>query len=150
MEKLIDCPRCEGNACLQQNYPNEVIGWLCFGCGFTTSTEMKQGTEVVLNVTETLPELYKDLMYVDSEGKIWFPSTITLPEKGIVFLDGTSVDDWSWTAAPSVPIPEEDKHRFPEQQTTRIDYTQKRIFNKKDFMDALDHIGFFQIEEGTL
>lgn len=150
MESLVNCLRCGGNACLHDISENKIEGWLCFGCGFATSTEMKEGTEVALNIGEVLPELYKDLLYIDSEGKIWYPSTITLPNKGIVFLDGSSIEDWTWTAALSIPIPDEDKHRFSNEQTTKIDYTQKKVFHKKDFMDALEYIGFFQLQEDTL
>jgi hypothetical protein len=144
MENLTVCKRCEGNACLQQDYENNVTGWICFGCGFTTSTEMKDKSELMESLFETLPELYKDLAYVDDNSHVWVPCTVSLPDKGIVFLDGTSPDTWNWSGVLSVPLKEEEKYRFPEGQNTKVDYNNKKTFDKKDFMDALEYIGFFE------
>ena len=73
--------------------------------------------------------------------------TITLPGKGMVFIDGTSKDKWSWTAVDSVQLTEEDKKsgKYPKDQTVRMDMKQKRIYSKTDFMDALESIGFFDL-----
>ena len=38
---------------------------------------------------EILPELYKSLMVEDETGKIWMPSMVNIPDKGMVFTDGT-------------------------------------------------------------
>lgn len=143
METMTNCNRCGGNACLQQTQDNST-SWFCFGCGFSTATELVNTPEMVEEIQQTLPELYKDLMYIDSENRIWLPATITLPEVGIVFLDGDSVYNWGWSAALAVKIEEEEKHRFPEGQELKIDYVNKRFYGKKDFMDALEYIGFFK------
>ena len=49
---------------------------------------MSKGSSVVAQAVETSPELYKDLMFEDKNNRVWLPATITLPEKGMVFLDG--------------------------------------------------------------
>ena len=80
------------NACYEQSFQHEgkeVRTWLCFGSGFTTSTLMTKESKLVQDTIETSPELYKDLMHIDENGKVWFPATITLPAKGMVFIDGT-------------------------------------------------------------
>jgi hypothetical protein len=146
METLVDCTRCGSNACLQQEFENSEKGWFCFGCGFTTSTQLVKDTEILNTVVETLPELYKDLLYVDNENKVWMPATVTLPEKGIVFLDGESIEEWGWSAAKVIQISEEEKHRFPEDQKVKVDYSNKKTFSRQDFMDALEHIEFFKQE----
>ena len=87
------------NACYEQVFEQdgkEVKTWMCFGSGFTTSTLMTEGSSAVENAKATSPELYRDLMHVDKDKRVWFPSTITLPNKGMVFLDGNTKKDWKW------------------------------------------------------
>src|SRR6056300_287713 len=106
MEKLIECKRCGSNACLEQQINEEVTTHLCMGCGFTTSTLMTEKSEIVKTALETSPELYKDLIHTDQDGFVWMPSTVTLPNKGMVFVDGTSTEDWSWAAVKAIPLEE--------------------------------------------
>lgn len=150
MEKLVDCKRCGGNACYEQVLtPDEikdtVTTWLCMGCGFTTSTLMTKGSKVVKDAIETAPELYKDLLFEDTSGNIWLPSTLTLPGKGMVFIDGVDKQNWKWAAAKAIEIVEEEKSKYPEGQTHKMDMQNIKHFNQKEFMDALEMIGFFQV-----
>lgn len=144
-EKMTDCPHCGGNACYQQQVTEEISTQFCFGCGFTTSTVMTVGSKPVLDALETSPELYKDLMYTDKDNKVWFPATVTIPEKGMVFIDGTSKESWRWAAVKAVEIPEEEKEKYPQGQTHRMDVGNAQIFDQRDFMDALDAINFFDV-----
>lgn len=145
MEQLITCKRCGSNACLEQQISEEVTTHLCMGCGFTTSTLMSEGSEVVTTALQTSPELYKDLMYKDGSGNIWMPSTITLPNKGMVFIDGTNKSDWRWAAVKAIPLQEGDK-KLSNDQTHKMDMQNLKHYAEKDFMDALEHIGFFAIQ----
>ena len=112
MEKLVECNRCKGDACYEQQISQQdgtnITTWLCMGCGFTSSTLMVEDSKVVADLLETSPELYKDLLFKDSNGFIWSPSTITLPGKGMVFVDGTSKDNWEWAAAKTIDLTEEE------------------------------------------
>lgn len=153
MDKLVTCKRCGGDACYEQVItPDEiqetVTTWMCMGCGFTTSTLMEKGSKLHKDLLETSPELYKDLLFEDQQGKVWAPSTITLPGKGMVFLDGTSNKDWTWTAVRAIKITEEDKknNSFAEGQEFKMDMKNKKLYGQKDFMDAMEYIGFFSIE----
>ena len=96
---------------------------------------------------ETAPELHKDLLHKDKDGRVWLPATITLPAKGMVFLDGTNKEDWKWSAVKAVTIPKEDLAKYPEGQTHKMDMPNGKKFEKKDFMDALEYIGFYQVDE---
>lgn len=145
-EKMSICPHCGGNACYEQQINEEVTTSFCFGCGYSTSTLMNEGGELVNKTLEASPELYKDLMFVDENKKVWFPSTVTLPNKGMVFLDGTAKNSWRWAAVNSIPIPEEEKEKFPKGQTTKMDMKNISYFEKEDFMEALDAIKFFDVE----
>ena len=135
------------NACYEQTFKHEgqdVRTWLCFGSGFTTSTLMKKGSPTVASALETSPELYKDLMHEDKDGRVWLPATITLPNKGMVFIDGNNKDNWRWAAALAIPIAEGDK-KIAKDQTHKMDMKNVKYFKQKDFMDALETIGFFAI-----
>ena len=145
MDKLVDCKRCGGNACYEQNIDENITTWMCMGCGFTTSTLMSKDGEVVKNAVETSPELYKDIMFEDSDKRVWLPATITLPAKGMVFVDGVNKKDWKWAAVKAVPLQEGDK-KVSEVQTHKMDMKNVKHFNQKDFMDALETIGFFAVE----
>ena len=139
------------NACYEQTFEQdgkEVKTWMCFGSGFSTSTFMEKGSQLVENTLQTSPELYKDLMHVDKNNRVWFPATITLPEKGMVFIDGTSKEDWKWAAVKAIEITEEDRKlkQFPADQKYKMDMENKSLYGKNDFMDALEVIGFFSIQ----
>ena len=153
MEKLVECKRCGGNACYEQvitpdDINETVTTWMCMGCGFTTSTLMNEGGKVHLDLLETSPELYKDLLYIDENKNVWSPSTITIPKKGMVFIDGIDKDKWNWTAVRAIKLTEEEKAsgQYPAGNEFRMDMKNKKVFGQKDFMDAMDEIGFFAIE----
>jgi hypothetical protein len=153
MEKLVDCKRCSGNACYEQVLTpddiNEIVTtWMCMGCGFTTSTLMKENGKLHTELLDTAPELYKDLLYVDDTKNVWAPSTITIPKKGMVFIDGTTKDNWNWTAVRAIKLTQEEikSGQYPEGNEYKMDMTNKKVFSKSDFMDAMENIGFFNIE----
>tara|TARA_A100001015_G_scaffold272708_1_gene327512 strand:+ start:292 stop:729 length:438 start_codon:yes stop_codon:yes gene_type:complete len=144
MDKLVECKRCGGNACYEQNIGEDITTWMCMGCGFTTSTLMTKDGEVVKNAIETSPELYKDLMFEDTDKRVWLPATITLPEKGMVFIDGANKQEWKWAAVKAIPLQEGDK-KVSEGQTHKMDMKNVKHFEQKDFMDALENIGFYSV-----
>ena len=147
METMIVCPHCGGNACYEQQVNEEVTTHFCFGCGFTTSTLMEVNSKVTVDTLANSPELYKDIMFVDKDNKVWFPSTMTLPGKGMVFVDGTSKENWQWAAVSAIEIAEEEKKNFPKDQTHKMDMKNINHFDQGDFMEALDKIGFFEVAE---
>jgi hypothetical protein len=137
------------NACYEQSFEQdeqEIKTWLCFGSGFTTSTLMTEGSKTVNDLLETSPELYKDLLHTGKDGRIWFPATITLPEKGMVFLDGKNKEDWKWKGVKALKIPKEELSKYPDGQTHKMDMKGGKAFERKDFMDALEFIDFFKVD----
>ena len=149
MDNLIQSPVSDSNACYVTKKNDELTSYLDFGSGFTTTTLMKEDSEQVANAIETSPELFKDIRKKDSEGRVWFPATITVPNSGMVFADGTSKKDWGWSAVKSIPLSEEEikSGRFPAGQTTKMDMNNVKKFPRdKGFIDALEEIGFFGID----
>jgi D-mannonate dehydratase len=108
---------------------------------------MVEDGEFLTQQKEILPELYKDLFHKDEKGKIWMPSAINLHEKGMIFANGASAFDWHWSAVKSVPVKEEEKHKYPnpkkpgEHYKFRMDMDTIKNFSEKEFMDALSYIG---------
>jgi hypothetical protein len=145
MDKLTTCSRCSSNACYEQHIDDHNVTWLCMGCGFTTSTYMVEDSPAVTNYKETSPELYKDTLFTDKQGRVWIPSIITLPERGMVFLDGTDSSNWRWAGMRAVMINESEKDKYPSGQSHKMDNSSMKHFEKNSFMDALEYIGFFEV-----
>ena len=148
-DKLVQGPF-GSNACYEQLYEQEgkqIKTWLCFGSGYTTSTLMTTGSKTVMDLLETSPELYKDLMHTDDKDRVWVPATMTLPGKGMVFVDGTDKKNWKWSAVKAIEITEEERKvkNFPKDQQYKMDMQGAKLFEQKDFMDALEVIGFYAI-----
>ena len=125
-EKLIDCPRCKSNACSEMS-DGKVTIWVCMGCGFTSNTTITDNN--VIQMESTLPEIYKALKYKDESGKYWYPNSVMLDNKSMVFAEGTAVDNWQWSAVQS--------------KENKADMSTKKEFAERDFMDALEYIGYF-------
>ena len=108
---------------------------------------MTTGSKTVLDLLETSPELYKDLMHTDDKDRVWVPATMTLPGKGMVFVDGTDKKNWKWSAVKAIEITEEERKvkNFPKDQQYKMDMQGAKLFEQKDFMDALEVIGFYAI-----
>ena len=140
-DNLVICNRCGSDACYEHVMGLEYTVNMCYGCGFTTNTLMKSESEFLEEQLEVLPELYKDLIYIDGEGKNWMPSTINIFDKGMVFVNGKSVENWKWMAVKAIEIPEEDKSKFPKDTTHKPDMSSAKEFEERDFMEALSYIG---------
>jgi hypothetical protein len=126
-EQLTTCPRCGGNACHEASNEQFTV-WSCFGCGFTANiTTIDDNLE---NIEGVMPQLYIDLKFKDDKGYNWYPSTVILEDKSIVFADGKSTEDWKWAAVQS--------------KDGKADMTTIKHFEEKDFMEALDYVGFFE------
>lgn len=125
-ELLITCPRCQSNACSEVSNEKLVI-WNCFGCGFTSNNTIMEETKE--HTESVLPELYKALAFKDENGHYWYPNVVVLDDKSMVFAEGKTTEDWKWSAVKSV--------------NGKPDMTTKKEFNERDFMEALDYIGYF-------
>ncbi len=72
-----------------------------------------------------------------------------MPEKGMVFLDGTSKDVYRWAGVLATEVKEDEKEKFPipgtddEYYAKKMDMTTIKYFDKPNFMDALEYVGIF-------
>jgi|TARA_Y100000389_G_C17463114_1_gene523306 hypothetical protein len=149
MDNMITCPRCGSDACYVQEVNHEINNYQCYGCGFITNSLLKKDSKFFEEQIELLPNLYKELMGEDDEGKVWMPSTINLPEKGMIFANGTSSENWKWGAVKAIEVNEENKEKYPipgkkgEFYKYRMDMETIQEFEEKDYIEALDYIGIF-------
>jgi hypothetical protein len=149
MDDLITCDRCSSDACYVQEVNQEIKNYQCYGCGFITNSLMKVGSKFLEEQMEILPNLYKELMGEDNDCKVWMPTTINIPSKGMVFANGVSAEDWKWSAVKSVPVKDEEKEKYPIPNQPgkfyehRMDMDTITHYEEKDFLEALDFIGIF-------
>jgi len=147
MDNLIICSRCGSDACYVEEVNQDIKTHFCYGCGFQTNSLMKEGEAFYEEQLSILPELYKDLLFTDEDGKIWMPTTINVPTQGMVFANGPSKEQWNWAAVKAVPVKEEEKEKYPipgkqgEYYERRMDMTTLEGFPEREFMEALSYIG---------
>ena len=145
-DNLITCPHCESDACYVTENSPTVKTYSCFGCGFTSNSLMKEGEEFYTQQLEVLPELYKDVTFTDKNKMIWMPTTVNMPQNGMVFYNGASKKDAKWAAVKAIEVTEEEKEKYPikskpgEFYKLRMDMTTIKSFEMKDFMEALSYI----------
>jgi len=144
MDNLTTCNRCGSDACYVQEVNEQVKLYFCYGCGFQANTAMTRDSEFLQQQMEVLPELYKELMGEDENGTIWMPSVVNIPDKGMVFADGPSGQQWQWAAVKATLMSEEEKTKFKakgKEYEYKMDMTTLTHFPERDFIEALSYIG---------
>ena len=115
--KLVNSPFCDSDACYESEFQTQdgkIKTWLCMTCGFTTNTTMTDDSDALKQTLELTADLIKDLRQ-DHDDLAWFPTAITMPEKGMIFPEPIKdTKDWGWTVVKAIPIPEDEQHRYPD------------------------------------
>jgi len=147
-DSLEICPLCGSDACYVTQLNATAKNYFCFGCGFTTNDLMVKGEFDFEQYEETLPELYKDIKQTDNSNRVWYPITINIEDKGTVFAKGTNKDNWQWAGIKVKEVSKEEQEKFKvpgsdKSYKYKTDMTTLQEFSQKDFMDALEYIGFF-------
>jgi DNA-directed RNA polymerase subunit RPC12/RpoP len=150
----IICPHCGSHNCFHEEVDENTTTYLCMGCGYTSNDLFKIGSEELAGYEVSMPELYKDIKFLDQErGITWYPTVLNVPTIGLVFVDGTSKEDWTWKAAPAVDVPDQDREKYPipgkpgEFYTKRIAMDLAKSFSKTEFTDACKYIGLIKEAE---
>lgn len=142
-DKLELCPKCGCDGCYITPVNETKNNYFCWGCGFQTNDLMKEGEFDFEAYEETLPELYKDVKYKDKEGRVWYPISINIPDKGTVFLNGKTAENTFWSAIKVVPLTEEEKLQ-PKYKGLNYKSDAKSLKEfGNDFIEACDYIGLF-------
>jgi hypothetical protein len=148
-DDMTTCPICGSSACYHTQGGDDFESYMCFTCGYSTSSHLKTGSPLVKQTRDSSAELIKDLE-IEKDGFHWFPTVMNIEGKGIVFPDGTNKEEWKWASMLSVPVKEEEKTKYPipgkkgEFYSHRLDNTTMVHYDKLEFMDALEKIGMFE------
>ena len=166
-DKLVNSPICDSNACYESEFKTQegtIKTWLCMTSGYTSNTTMTLDSEGLKQTLELTAELIKDLRQDHvppggGEKLAWFPTVITMPEKGMIFpepiKDALTLDgkpDWQWTVVKAIPIPKEDQNKYPDPRNpgtfykNKMDMKNPLRFGKLEFMDAAEELGMFKPE----
>ena len=142
-DEMIMCPKCGCDACYKTQINEVKSSYFCWGCGYQTNDLMKEGEFDFVGYEEILPELYKDVKHQDEEGRVWYPITINLEDKGTVFLNGKSADTIEWSGIKVVELTEEEKTqpKFKDKKYKSDAKSLKSFGN--DFIEACDYVGVF-------
>ena len=144
-DQLSTCPKCGCDGCYIAPVNETKNTYFCWGCGFQTNDLMKEGEFDFTGYEETLPELYREIKYVDAEKRVWYPIVLNVEEKGTVFLNGTSKEDVHWAGIKTVPLTEEEKQQ-PKYKSKSHKSQAKSLKNfGNDFIEAVDYVGLFNV-----
>ena len=158
-DKLVNSPVCDSNACYESEFKTKdgvIKTWLCMTSGYTSNTTMTLDSEALKQTLELTAELIKDLRQDHvppggGEKLAWFPTAITMPDKGMVFPEPTKgKEKWKWAVVKAIPIPEEEQHKYPDATNpgtfykNRMDMKNVKRFDKLCFMDAAEELGMFK------
>ena len=158
-DKLVNSPVCDSDACYESEFQTAdgtVKTWLCMTSGYTSNTTMTLDSEALKQTLELTAEMIKDLRLDlvppgGGEKLAWFPTAITMPNKGMIFPEPIQdTDDWGWTVVKAIPIPEDEQHKYPDPTnpgnfyTNRMDMKNLKRYDKVCFMDAAEELGMFE------
>ena len=155
-DKLVNSPICDSNACYESEFQSKdgiIKTWLCMTSGYTSNTTMTLDSEALKQTLELTAELIKDLRQDHvppggGEKLAWFPTVITMPDKGMIFPEPIK-DDWMWTVVKAIDIPKEEQDKYPDPRNPgtfykkRMDMKGKKTFMNLEFMDAAEELGMF-------
>ena len=155
-DKLVNSPVCDSNACYESEFQTEdgiIKTWLCMTSGYTSNTTMTLDSEALKQTLELTADLIKDLRQDHvppggGEKLAWFPTVITMPDKGMIFPEPIK-DDWMWTVVKAIDIPKEEQDKYPDPRNPgtfykkRMDMKGKKTFMNLEFMDAAEELGMF-------
>jgi len=159
-DKLVNSPICDSDACYESEFQTAegpIKTWLCMTSGYTSNTTMTLDSEGLKQMMELTAELIKDLRQDHEppgggEKLAWFPTAITMPDKGMIFpepIKGAGKDEWLWTVVKAIPIPKEEQEKYPDPSNpgkfyeNRMDMKNLKRYDKLCFMDAAEELGMF-------
>jgi Zn ribbon nucleic-acid-binding protein len=147
-EKQAVCPVCNNSHRLfVENEPDGGKSQMCLNCGYVTTTKYQIGSEFIADVESKQPKLITAIKFEDKEtNQIWYPQVIQV-SAGMIFPDGTDIDNWKWAVAKTVIIPVFERINYPidnkpgEYYESKLDIENVKHFDKMQIVDAFKEIG---------
>jgi|TARA_B100000780_G_scaffold64651_1_gene42351 hypothetical protein len=141
-DEIIDCPKSGGDLCYKIEVNKDITNYMSLSCGFWTNSLMKEGTEFFKEQMSVLPEIYKDLAWLDLKTElVWLPNTITDVKLGMVYADGDGSGEWNWAAVKAIKLEEPTINKDGSKTEYKPDMSTLKHFKERDYMDALSYIG---------
>ena len=141
-DEIIQCPKSGGDLCYKIEVSKDITQYMSLSCGFMTNTLMKAGTDFYNEQMVLLPELYKDLAWLDVDTElIWLPNNINVPELGMVYASGANIEEWKWAAVKAKELDEEVTNKDGSISSYKPDMSTVKYFKERDYIDALSYIG---------
>lgn len=147
-DEIIKCPMTGIELAYKNQVSADVCSYMSMANGYYTNSLMKEGEEFYEETMMGLPELYKEITWVDPDtGLTWVPNLINEPKIGMVFASGTSKNDWKWKAVKAVKIPlrKQKQHPIPGQKNKFLEYQMDMKnsvdFGEREYLMAVNHIG---------
>lgn len=138
-DRLIICNKCLSDCCYEYKQQG-ILVWSCMGCGFTSNELMVEGSQLVQETEEVMPELYKDIKFIDNKKQIWYPTVINIQDKGTIFANGTDKDNWGWAGIKVIETTEEERQKL-KGATHKSDPKTLKTFGKDQFDEACHYVG---------
>lgn len=143
------CPVCNSNHRLfVEKDDNGNDSRMCFSCGYMTTSQYKMGSDMIVELEQKQPKLITALKIEDNKLNCnWYPTVIQIPNKGMIFPEGNSIDNWVWTVAKIISIPVFERINYPKPNTdgefydTKLDIDNAKRFGKLNFLDACKELG---------
>ena len=136
-----------GNVCVivEADEESNSTSYMCMESGFTTTDNMKIGSEVVEKYETQLTELMRASKFEDDKRNlVWYPAFLQMNGIGMLYPIGTNRDDMEWEVCKVVLIEGDDRKKYPvpgkdgEYFTSRLDVENAQRFKGIEFDLALD------------
>lgn len=137
-DKLVICAYCGSDACYEHE-AEKIKVWNCMGCGFTSNELLIEGSQLVIETEEVMPELYKDIKFIDANKQVWYPTVLNISDKGTVFANGTDKDNWGWAGIKVIETTDEEKTKL-KGATHKSDPKTLKMFGKDQFDEACHYV----------
>jgi len=132
------CPKSGGSLCYVMKLTPDVTTYMSLSCGFWSNSLMTKDSDFLQEQFEILPEIYKDLAWEDPNTElVWLPMTVNVPHLGMVFANGSSIENWKWASVQAKKVEN-------ESYEWKADMSTKKEYNENEFLEALDYIGIFE------
>ena len=144
MEKVIDCPVCYDTDKCFEDVQETFKSYLCFNCGFMSDSRYEIDSLTLIENLKSSPKLVQDLQIEDKQRNIvWFPAVINMGEKGLIFPEGTTPQDYVWKYAQVVEVSEEEREKY-DNYDRRLDIENAESFGQNGFLEACKTMGITQ------
>ena len=151
-ERNVVCPNCGSMRCFESyTEPNTEESYLCVQCGYMSHSKYLQDSDILNQQLDKSADIIGKLKLYDEDRKIvWLPSVLNMGDRGIIYPEGTDVNDWYWKYAGTKILEEDERKDYPipnkegEFYKAILDVKNAKTYDKLDFISACKDMGIVQ------